>query len=115
MNELCQILDNFWFSAHLMDLLHHADQLDQPNSSGNNAFGIGIDASTTDGIHTGDALREFLLLDYATCLMSHKSLWQVGVIYLDHCPVQGRHRLELLLERMPITTQKKAEKVIFYS
>merc|ERR1712038_1038506 len=85
---------------------------DQPNASGNNVFGVGMDASSADGIHTGDALREFLLLDYATCLMSHQSLWQVGVIYLDHCPVQGRHRLELLLERMPIPTQKKAEKII---
>merc|ERR1712038_2015173 len=85
---------------------------DQPNASGNNVFGVGMDASSADGIHTGDALREFLLLDYAACLMSHQSLWQVGVIYLDHCPVQGRHRLELLLERMPIPTQKKAEKII---
>ena len=95
-----------------MDLLHHADQLDQPNSSGSNPFGIGLESNSNDGIHTGDALREFLLLDYATCLMSHKSLWQVGVIYLDYCPVQGRHRLELLLERIPIPTTKKADKVV---
>ena len=111
MNELCEILDNFWFPAHLMDLLHHADQLSQPNSSGNQ-FGIGMESNNTDSIHTGDALREFLLLDYATCLMSHNSLWQVGIIYFDHCPVQGRHRLELLLERVPIPTEKKANKVI---
>ena len=32
--------------------------------------------------------REFLVLDYATCLMSHNSLWQLGVLYFDHCPVQ---------------------------
>ena len=92
-NELCTTLDNFWFPAHLMDLLYHA-QDDQK-------------------IETNEALREFLLLDYATCLMSHSSLWQVGVVYLDACPVQGRHRLELLLERMPLSTQKKAEKVQF--
>jgi hypothetical protein len=36
----------------------------------------------------GAGLREFLLLDYATCLMSHNSLWQLGVLYFDHCPVQ---------------------------
>lgn len=112
MNELCLILDNFWFSAHLMDLLYHADKLDQPSSSGNNQFGIGIEGCNSEASHPGEALREFLLLDYSTCLMSHKSLWQIGVLYLDHCPVQGRHRLELLLERIPVPTQKKAEKVV---
>ena len=24
MNELCNTLDNFWFPAHLLDLLHHS-------------------------------------------------------------------------------------------
>ena len=40
--ELCLSLDNFWFSAHLLDLLHHAGALGQaeenvdyhPNPSG---------------------------------------------------------------------------------
>jgi hypothetical protein len=41
----------------------------------------------------GAGLREFLLLDYATCLMSHNSLWQLGVLYFDHCPVQVREDL----------------------
>ena len=27
--ELCLSLDNFWFSAHLLDLLHHAGALGQ--------------------------------------------------------------------------------------
>jgi hypothetical protein len=40
----------------------------------------------------GAGLREFLLLDYATCLMSHNSLWQLGVLYFDHCPVQVEER-----------------------
>jgi hypothetical protein len=43
--------------------------------------------------------------------MSHSSLWQVGVLYLDNCPVQGRQRLELMLERIPLTNEKRAEKV----
>merc|ERR1712037_901558 len=37
---------------------------------------------------------------------------QTGVLYLDHCPVQGRQRAELLLERVPIDTEKKGSKVI---
>ncbi len=59
-------------------------------------------------------LREFLLLEFATCLMSHRSLWQVGALYLDHCPTQGRQRLECLLERMPLQSEKKANKVGLY-
>ena len=34
------------------------------------------------------------------------------MLYLDACPVQGRHRAELLLERIPLTTEYKANKVI---
>jgi nuclear pore complex protein Nup85 len=98
MNELCTTLDNLWFPAHLLDLLHHADQLQDAINSDSNDF------------QAGESLREFLLLEYATCLMSNSSLWQVGVLYLDYCPVQGRHRLELLLERIPLTNEKRAEK-----
>ena len=99
MNELCTTLDNLWFPSHLLDLLHHADQLQE--------------SSSPDGcdLQAGESLREFLLLEYATCLMSHSSLWQVGVLYLDNCPVQGRQRLELMLERIPLTNEKRAEKV----
>ncbi len=39
----------------------------------------------------GSNLREFLLLEYASSLMSHHSLWQTGVDYLDHCPQFGRY------------------------
>jgi len=102
-NELCSTLDNFWFPAHLMDLLYHATLTETAAV---------VAAAEGCGGEVNGALREFLLLDYATCLMSHNSLWQVGVVYLDNCPVQGRHRLELLLERMPLTSQKKAEKVV---
>ena len=97
MHELCNTLDNFWFPSHLLDLLYHAGQLNNTPSN--------------DQIQAGESLREFLLLEYATCLMSHNSLWQVGVLYFDNCPVQGKHRLELLLERVPLTNEKRAEKV----
>ena len=53
--ELCLSQDNFWFSAHLLDLLHKAGALGQ-------AEGLGA------------GLREFLLLDLATCLCNHHSL-----------------------------------------
>ena len=60
-------------------------------------------------------LREFLLLEYATCLMSHCSLWQLGAVYLDHCPTQGRQRLEALLSRIAPDNERKANKVCFPS
>jgi nuclear pore complex protein Nup85 len=94
--ELCQTLDSFWFPAHLLDLLQHTGVMN--TESRNSSFGAG--------------LREFLLLDYATCLMSHNSLWQLGVIYFDHCPVQGKQRLEAMLERVPLTSDYKAGKIL---
>ena len=61
--------------------LSHVPYLTSINGSGQ------LSSDAGQGL-VGAGLREFLLLDYATCLMSHNSLWQLGVIYLDHCPVQ---------------------------
>jgi nuclear pore complex protein Nup85 len=47
-----------------------------------------------------------------THLFRFSSLWQLGVLYLDHCPVQGLYRLELLLERVPLESECKANKVM---
>ncbi|XP_046584711.1 nuclear pore complex protein Nup85-like [Haliotis rubra] len=85
---------NWWFVSHLTDILHHCGQLD------------------THNLAFGSNLREFLLLEYASTLMSHKSLWQVGVDYLDCCPVFGSKYLELYIERIPLETEKKAQKVL---
>lgn len=94
MHELVSTLDNFWFPAHLLDLLHHCGRQ-------------GMDSGPSE-----EGMREYLILDYATCLMSHNSLWQVGVLYFDHCPTQGRQRLELLLERVSLRSDRRAEKVL---
>jgi len=94
MRELCLSLDNFWYSAHLLDLLQHSTGLAGAGEAG------------------GAGLREFLLLEYSTSLCSHNSLWQVGLLYLDQCPVQGRQRAELLLERVALTSENKANKVV---
>jgi len=103
MRELCLSLDNFWFAAHLLDLLQH---------SGSLGVGGNGDVMTDQENCIGAGLREFLLLDYATSLCSHNSLWQVGLLYLDHCPVQGKQRTELLLERVNLSTEHKASKVV---
>lgn len=94
LREASLFLDSWWFSAHLCDLLFHGGQLE--------AYKVDY----------ASQLREYLLLEYASSLMSHPSLWQVGVDYLDHCPRQGRSQLEVYLERIPLTTQTKALKVV---
>ncbi|XP_076121295.1 nuclear pore complex protein Nup85 [Alosa pseudoharengus] len=91
----CSIaLNNWWFVAHLTDLLHHCKLLQSHN------------------LHFGSNLREFLLLEYASGLFTHHSLWQLAVDYFDHCQGFGRVYLELLIERVPLDTERKALKVL---
>ncbi|XP_025095043.1 nuclear pore complex protein Nup85-like [Pomacea canaliculata] len=85
---------NWWFGAHLTDILHHCGQIDSQTL----AF--------------GSNLREYLLLEYASGLMSHHSLWQVGVEYLDFCHVFGKEHLKLFIENIPLDTERKALKLL---
>lgn len=87
---------NWWFVAHMADLFHHCGQLE----TGRMQIGYGID------------LREFLLLEYASSLMSHQSLWLVATDYFLHCPTRGRHYLEEYIERLPLENEFKAFKVL---
>ncbi|KAM5274050.1 nuclear pore complex protein Nup85 isoform 2-T2 [Ctenodactylus gundi] len=91
----CSIaLSNWWFVAHLTDLLDHCKLLQSHN------------------LYFGSNMREFLLLEYASGLFAHHSLWQLGVDYFDHCPELGRVSLELHIERIPLNTEQKALKVL---
>ncbi|XP_023600522.1 nuclear pore complex protein Nup85 isoform X2 [Myotis lucifugus] len=91
----CSIaLSNWWFVAHLTDLLDHCKLLQSHN------------------LYFGSNMREFLLLEYASGLFSHHSLWQLGVDYFDYCPELGRVSLELHIERIPLSTEQKALKVL---
>lgn len=85
---------SWWFAAHLTDILHHCGQIDSQKL----AF--------------GSNLREYLLLEYVSGLMSHKSLWQVGIDYLDHCPVFGKEHMKVYIENIPIDSERKANKLI---
>ncbi|XP_072043820.1 nuclear pore complex protein Nup85-like [Amphiura filiformis] len=87
-------LSIWWFVAHLADLLHHCGQLDSHQ------------------LNYGSNLREFLILEYSSTLMSHDSMWQIVADYLDHCPQFGRHYLELYIERIPLQSERKAYKVL---
>uniref|UniRef100_A0A2I3GDQ4 Nuclear pore complex protein Nup85 n=1 Tax=Nomascus leucogenys TaxID=61853 RepID=A0A2I3GDQ4_NOMLE len=91
----CSIaLSNWWFVAHLTDLLDHCKLLQSHN------------------LYFGSNMREFLLLEYASGLFAHPSLWQLGVDYFDYCPELGRVSLELHIERIPLNTEQKALKVL---
>ncbi|XP_046531861.1 nuclear pore complex protein Nup85 isoform X3 [Equus quagga] len=91
----CSIaLSNWWFVAHLTDLLDHCKLLQSHN------------------LYFGSNMREFLLLEYASGLFAHHSLWQLGVDYFDYCPELGRVSLELHIERIPLSTEQKALKVL---
>lgn len=53
-------------------------------------------------------MREGLLVDLACELGSHVSLWQLGLVYAD----AGGPLTQALLERVPLRSEHKAEKVI---
>ncbi|XP_042306220.1 nuclear pore complex protein Nup85 [Sceloporus undulatus] len=91
----CSIaLSNWWFVAHLTDLLDHCNLLQSHN------------------LYFGSNMREYLLLEYASGLFSHNSLWQLAVDYFDHCPEYGRAYLEHHIERIPLDTEHKALKIL---
>ncbi|KAM8946149.1 nuclear pore complex protein Nup85 isoform 2-T2 [Pelodytes ibericus] len=92
--EFSIVSSNWWFVAHLTDLLDHCQLFQSHN------------------LYFGSNLREFLLLEYASGLFSHHSLWQLGVDYFDHCPELGRFYLELHMERIPLSTERKALKAL---
>lgn len=89
----CLFPDNWWFAAHFVDLLHQANQL------------------ASHEIEDPLRLREFLLLDYADSLMADSSLWPLSIDYYDSCRATGKVRLELSLERIPLSTETLAVKI----
>lgn len=94
--EKCsETLPTWWFSAHLTDLLFHAGLL--------KSFHLDY----------GDDLREYLILEFASTVMSHSSLWSIGADYLmSNCPTSGRQHLESYIQKIPLETEMKALKVL---
>nr|XP_053639909.1 nuclear pore complex protein Nup85-like isoform X1 [Cherax quadricarinatus] len=91
--ECQQVLDNTWFTAHVTDLLCHTM------------------GQTTDQKFLPE-LRESLLLDYVSVLVSHCSLWQIGILYLDHLGPSGIAMSQTVLQRLPLTDDSRAHKII---
>lgn len=77
-------------------------------------------------------LRDSLLYEFGSSLMTRNSLWQIGMDYLDHCSQEGKlprpylnhlhlilffvlvgqAALALLLTKIPFRTEKQALKII---
>ncbi|XP_076272929.1 nuclear pore complex protein Nup75 isoform X2 [Rhynchophorus ferrugineus] len=96
--EIQLMTENGWFVTHLTDILHHSGRLSTLENEVEN--------------FACDKLRESFILEYGTTLIGHSSLWEVGLSYLDFCPNNGVHAIELLLPRIPFNTEVKANKLI---
>jgi nuclear pore complex protein Nup85 len=96
--EIQHMTENGWFVSHLTDLLYHSGRLN--------------DLSVESENFHPDKLRESFLIDYGSLLMGHKSMWQVGLSYLDHCPRDGLEVAKLLLTRLPLDSELRTQKII---
>lgn len=91
------ICDNQWFVTHLTDLLFHCEKLH-----------INEDQEMNECLK----LRDSLLFEFGSCLMSKTSLWQIGMDYLEHCSNEGKAAIEIFLTKIPIHTEKQALKIV---
>ncbi|KAI9913088.1 hypothetical protein PsorP6_005548 [Peronosclerospora sorghi] len=87
-----------WMAAHLVDLLQKsnvivADEL-MPKSE--------------------CTLRERFLLEYAMDIGASSGMWQFAVRYYEYCPKFGAIAIRSALEREPLTTDYKAERLLAY-
>ncbi|CAH0563752.1 unnamed protein product [Brassicogethes aeneus] len=96
--EIQHMSENGWFVTHLTDLLYHAGKLSNLEKE--------VETFSAEKLH------ESFLLDYGSLLMGHKSLWQVGLSYLDFCPTEGLKAIELILPRIPLETEAKTQKIL---
>ncbi|CAG9767112.1 unnamed protein product [Ceutorhynchus assimilis] len=96
--EIQEITDNGWLVSHLTDILFHSGRLAMLENEVQN--------------FSSEDLRESFILDYGTTLMGHKSLWQVGLSYLDHCHKDGLPAIKLLLPRVAFDSEAKATNII---
>ncbi|KAL1494210.1 hypothetical protein ABEB36_009842 [Hypothenemus hampei] len=96
--EIQEMTENGWFVTHLTDILSHSGRLSSLEKE-------------VEGF-SAEKLRESFILDYGTTLIGHKSLWQAGLTYLDHCPNDGLPAIELLLPRISFDSEAKVHKLV---
>ena len=61
---------------------------------------------------SGGNLREYLLVEYASNLSNLDCYWQVVVDYLAYCGPQSDHYLPLFIQKIPLSSETKAAKVL---
>jgi len=47
--------------------------------------------------------------------MTHHSLWQAGVTYLDYCSTVGKGHLSMLLSKLEISSDLRVSKILHYA
>ncbi|XP_017837537.1 nuclear pore complex protein Nup75 [Drosophila busckii] len=92
-----KLSDSHWFSTHIIDLIHHT--------------GLLTTYFEQQGVEIPE-LRQSLIYDYGSYLMTSHNLWQLGIDYLDHCQQEGLAAISLLLPHIPIKTERQAFKII---
>lgn len=97
-HSIQNMADNKWFVVHLTDLLVHCDQLKLSGDEENTSSVV--------------ALRENLIVDYGSMLMSRGSLWEIGMDYLEFSSPEGIGAREMLLQRVPIKNDLQAMNII---
>ena len=92
--ECCNHLSSWWLPAHLCDLLNYCQLLPDSTAESNGN------------------LRECLIVEYASSLSQLDFYWLVVADYLAYCGPQSEHYLPLFVQRIPLTSEKKASKVL---
>ncbi|VDM07935.1 unnamed protein product [Wuchereria bancrofti] len=82
---------NWWFPAHLADLLQKADERIT------SAYDMDV--------------RQHLIIEYGSSLFSEPGLWQVGFDYLRETGNEGLSHLELLIAQVPLDNETVATKL----
>jgi len=47
--------------------------------------------------------------------MTHHSLWQAGITYLDYCSTVGKGYLSMLLSKLEIVSDLRVSKILHYA
>ena len=99
MGECCAHFSNWWLPLHLTDLLtlctlHSNSFITNPYKSG------------------CSGLRESLCVKYASELAVQPSMWNIAAEYFNHSGPNSQHYLSLFIERIPLTSEKKARNIL---
>ncbi|XP_035901121.1 nuclear pore complex protein Nup75 [Anopheles stephensi] len=106
--------DNRWFAVHIVDLLYHAGLLEMnaADEDENTSPSKQQSPRGVGDVSDGKMVRESLLFDYGSLLMSHSTFWQIGMDYLEFSSTEGLGAREALLARVPFQTERQADRII---